>query len=46
MRADIFALGMGFRLFGYNKVNGFTFGKLSDDLDLGEIQTTGSVLSR
>jgi regulator of sigma E protease len=34
MRADVFALGMGFRLFGYNKVTGFTFGKLSDDIDL------------
>jgi len=36
MRADIFALGMGYRLFGYNKVNGFTFGKLSPDVVLGE----------
>lgn len=34
MRADIFAIGIGFRLFGYNRINGFTFGKLSDELDL------------
>ena len=34
MRVNVFALGMGFRLFGWNKVNGFTFGKLSDELDL------------
>jgi regulator of sigma E protease len=36
MRAEIFAFGMGFRLFGYNKVNGFTFGKLDETLDLGD----------
>ena len=36
MRAEIFALGMGYRLFGYNKVTGFTFGKLSEDIVLGE----------
>lgn len=36
MRAEIFALGMGYRLFGYNKVTGFTFGKLSEEIQLGE----------
>jgi regulator of sigma E protease len=34
MRADVFALGMGNRVFGWNKINGFTFGKLRDDIDL------------
>lgn len=38
MRADVFALGMGPRVFGWNKINGFTFGKLSEDVQsqLGE----------
>ncbi|GAB1372700.1 hypothetical protein MASR1M45_27630 [Candidatus Kapaibacterium sp.] len=35
MRAEIFSIGMGKRLFGWNKVNGFTFGNLSDDIELG-----------
>jgi len=34
MRADVFALGIGFRLFGYNKITGFNFGKLSEEIDL------------
>jgi regulator of sigma E protease len=34
IRADVFALGMGYRLFGYNRVNGFSFGKLDPDVDL------------
>jgi regulator of sigma E protease len=34
IRADVFALGMGYRLLGFNKVNGFTFGKLSPDIEL------------
>jgi regulator of sigma E protease len=34
MRADVFALGMGNRLFGWNKKTKFSFGKLPDDLDL------------
>ncbi|MFA5832381.1 MAG: RIP metalloprotease RseP [Bacteroidota bacterium] len=34
MRADVFALGMGNRVFGWNKITKFTFGKLKDDLDL------------
>ena len=34
MRVNVFALGMGFRLFGWNKISGFTFGSLPDDLDL------------
>lgn len=33
MRADVFALGMGYRLFGYNKKSGFSFGKLPEDFD-------------
>lgn len=35
MRAEVFALGMGNRLFGYNKVNGLTFWKLEESLELG-----------
>ncbi len=34
IRADVFALGMGYRLFGYNRVNGFTLGKLPSDTNL------------
>ncbi len=34
MRAEVFALGMGNRVFGWNRINGFTFGKLRDDVDL------------
>jgi len=34
MRADVFAIGMGPRLFGWNRKTGFTFGKVPDDLDL------------
>jgi len=33
MRADIFALGMGRRLFGWNKNLGFTFGPLPDNYE-------------
>ncbi|MCK5742395.1 MAG: site-2 protease family protein, partial [Chlorobi bacterium] len=33
MRVDVFALGMGKRLFGYNKTDGFSFGKLREDFD-------------
>lgn len=36
MRADVFALGMGPRLIGWNKLQGFTLGKLPEDLDLGD----------
>lgn len=36
MRAEVFALGIGYRLFGYNKINGFTFGKLSNEVELGD----------
>lgn len=35
MRAEVFALGIGFRLFGYNRVTGFKFGKLEESIDLG-----------
>lgn len=31
MRVDVFAIGMGRRLFGYNKITGFTWGNLPDD---------------
>lgn len=34
MRTDVFAIGFGKRLFGWNKINGFTIGDLSKDLDL------------
>lgn len=33
MRADVFALGMGKRLFGWNKKIGFTLGNLPDDYE-------------
>ena len=33
MRADVFAIGFGKRLFGYNKLTGFTFGDLPKDFD-------------
>lgn len=33
MRADIFAIGFGKRLFGYNKITGFTLGDLDKDFD-------------
>lgn len=33
MRADVFALGMGKRLFGWNKKTGFTLGNLPDDYE-------------
>ncbi|MBU3700076.1 MAG: RIP metalloprotease RseP [Candidatus Kapabacteria bacterium] len=36
MRADVFALGMGPRVLGWNKLQGFTFGKLPEDLELGD----------
>lgn len=31
MRVDVFSFGMGFRLFGWNKKNGFSFGSLGKD---------------
>lgn len=36
MRAEVFALGMGPRLLGYNKINGFTFGKLNEEIQLDD----------
>lgn len=33
MRTDVFAVGFGKRLFGYNKKTGFTFGNLPKDFD-------------
>jgi len=36
IRADVFALGMGYRLFGYNKVSGFSLGRLAPDINLGD----------
>lgn len=35
MRVEVFAIGMGNRLFGYNKISKFTFGKLDEAIDLG-----------
>ncbi|NQW30098.1 MAG: RIP metalloprotease RseP [Ignavibacteria bacterium] len=35
MRADVFAIGMGPRMVGWNKFTGFSFGPLPKDLDLG-----------
>jgi regulator of sigma E protease len=34
MRAEVFAIGFGNRLFGWNKINKFTFGSLKNDFDL------------
>jgi regulator of sigma E protease len=34
MRAEVFAFGMGNRIFGWNKVSKFTFGSLKEDIDL------------
>lgn len=34
-RADVFAVGMGPRLFGWNKITGFTFGNLPETWDGG-----------
>lgn len=36
MRADVFALGMGPRVIGWNRLSGFSFGKLPENLELGE----------
>ena len=36
MRAEVFAVGMGPRILGYNKHTGFTFGKLDEGIDLGD----------
>jgi regulator of sigma E protease len=36
MRAEVFAIGMGMRLFGWNKITGFTFGELPEDWDGGD----------
>jgi regulator of sigma E protease len=33
MRADVFAIGFGKRLLGWNKITGFTFGDLPKDFD-------------
>ena len=33
MRVDVFAIGFGRRLFGWNKKTGFTFGELDKDFD-------------
>jgi regulator of sigma E protease len=35
MRVDVFAIGFGRRLFGWNKKTGFTFGELDKDFDGG-----------
>jgi regulator of sigma E protease len=34
MRTDVFAIGFGKRLIGWNKINGLTFGDLDKDLDM------------
>lgn len=33
MRVDAFAIGFGYRLFGWNKLSGFSFGELPKDFD-------------
>lgn len=35
MRADIFSIGMGPRMMGWNRQTGFTFGKLPENIELG-----------
>lgn len=35
MRADVFAIGMGPRMLGWNRVTGFSFGPLPADTELG-----------
>lgn len=35
MRAEVFSIGMGKRLFGWNKINGFTWGNLDEKIELG-----------
>ncbi|MBU1678944.1 MAG: RIP metalloprotease RseP [Bacteroidetes bacterium] len=34
MQTDIFAIGFGKRLFGWNRINGFSFGELEENFDL------------
>lgn len=34
MRTDVFAIGFGKRLFGWNQINGFTIGDLPKDIDM------------
>ncbi len=34
MRTDVFAIGFGKRLLGWNKINGLTFGDLDKDIDM------------
>lgn len=34
IQTDAFAIGFGYRLFGWNKITGFTFGELPKDTDL------------
>jgi len=36
IRAEIFSVGMGTRLFGYHRKTGFTFGNLPQDYDYGD----------
>lgn len=36
MRAEVFAIGYGRRLFGWNKITGFTWGPLPKDFDGGD----------
>lgn len=36
MRADVFALGMGPRVVGWNRITGLTVGKLPQEIELGE----------
>jgi len=36
IRADVFSVGMGTRLFGYHRKTGFTFGNLPPDYDYGD----------
>lgn len=36
MRAEVFAIGFGKRLFGWNKITGFTWGELPKDFDGGD----------
>lgn len=36
MRVEMFSLGFGYRLLGWNRKTGFSFGNLKDDIELGD----------
>lgn len=44
IRAEVFSVGMGTRLFGYHRKTGFTFGNLPPDYDYGDYTDYRSAL--